>query len=167
MQSVEGASALADALKVNKSLTSINLDYNQIGAEGASALADALKMNRTLKSINLCVNAIGNEGASALADALKVNTAVTTINLRYNRIGNEGALTLADPLKVNTSVTCINLDNNATDGPNRARLSALIARNKRLRHLFFFDARPGLGLGLTAASTCSSNVAGHGAADMV
>jgi hypothetical protein len=38
-------------------------------------------------------------------------------------------------------VSCINLDNNAIGGPNRARLSALIARNKHLRHLFLFDAR--------------------------
>jgi hypothetical protein len=42
---------------------------------------------------------------------------------------------------VNTSVTCINLKNNAIDGSNIASLKALVARNKRFRSLFLFDAR--------------------------
>jgi hypothetical protein len=58
----EGASALADALKVNTSATSVELDYNQLGAEGASALAGALKVNMTLTSIDITSNQIGAEG---------------------------------------------------------------------------------------------------------
>jgi hypothetical protein len=41
----EDAAALADALKVNSSVTFINLEDNQIGNEGALALADALQVN--------------------------------------------------------------------------------------------------------------------------
>jgi Ran GTPase-activating protein (RanGAP) involved in mRNA processing and transport len=73
----EGASALADALTVNTSVTKINLKDNQFGAEGASALADALKVNTTVTTVVLWNNAIGDEGASVFADALKENMSVT------------------------------------------------------------------------------------------
>jgi hypothetical protein len=66
---------------------SIYLIYKEIGDEGALALADALKVNKSLTSIDLCYNKIGDEGASALADALKVNTSVTNIDLAYDEIG--------------------------------------------------------------------------------
>jgi Ran GTPase-activating protein (RanGAP) involved in mRNA processing and transport len=76
-----------------------------------------------------------------LVYALKVNTSLANINLAWNGIGAEGASALADALKVNTSLTEINLDGNAIDESNLARVVELIARNKRLRHLFLFDAR--------------------------
>jgi Leucine Rich repeat len=45
----EGAIAIADALKVNSSLTSLHLDENSIQQEGANAIADALQINTTLE----------------------------------------------------------------------------------------------------------------------
>jgi hypothetical protein len=46
-------------------LTNIEIFDNQIGATGASALADALKTNTSVTRINLDTNEIGAEGASA------------------------------------------------------------------------------------------------------
>eukprot|EP00019_Armaparvus_languidus_P001153 CAMPEP_0168591766 /NCGR_PEP_ID=MMETSP0420-20121227/7321_1 /TAXON_ID=498008 /ORGANISM="Pessonella sp." /LENGTH=76 /DNA_ID=CAMNT_0008627603 /DNA_START=431 /DNA_END=659 /DNA_ORIENTATION=+ len=43
---------LAEALKVNTTLTSIDLGYNKIGDAGAEQIAEALKVNKTLTSIN-------------------------------------------------------------------------------------------------------------------
>jgi hypothetical protein len=43
-----GITAIADALRVNGSLTSLNLRENWIGAEGAKALAPALAANGSL-----------------------------------------------------------------------------------------------------------------------
>ena len=42
----EGAKALAEALKVNTTLTSLNLDNNKIGKKERKALGAALKINR-------------------------------------------------------------------------------------------------------------------------
>jgi hypothetical protein len=79
---------------------------------------------------------------------------VTSIYLASNRIGNEGAATLVDALQVNTSLTRIDLDGNYNiDKSNRARIDALIARNKRFRSLFLFDARKML-LSLMCADEC-------------
>jgi hypothetical protein len=177
----EGASALADALQGNTSVTTINLDYNNIGAEGALALAnvlkvntfvtnislksngigikgalalaDSLKLNTSVTNINLTNNVIDDEGASTLADALKVNTSVTSINLDYNALGDEGASALADALKVNTSVISIDLRGIRSDKSHHTLVDELIACNKRLRHLFIFDARKML-LSLMCADEC-------------
>ena len=69
---------------------------NQIGNEGTSYLAESLKINSTLTSLNLygklfhlfeiisqleTGNQIGKEGTSYLAESLKVNSTLTSLNL--------------------------------------------------------------------------------------
>jgi hypothetical protein len=66
---------------------------------------------------------------------------VTQIGLNDNRLGKDGAAALADALEVNTSVSTLELDGNGIDESNRAIVDALVARNKRFRSLFLFDAR--------------------------
>jgi hypothetical protein len=83
-----------------------------------------------------------------------VNASVTYIDLNNNNINDEGASALVDALKVNTAVTTIHLHHNAFDESNRGRIDELMARNKRLRHLFLFDARRML-LSVTCSDLCS------------
>ena len=82
---------LAKALKVNTSLTKLNLFGNSIGDEGAMHLTNALKVNTSLTKLNLNANSIGAEGAKHLAEAHKLNTSLTTLGLSSNDIGDEGA----------------------------------------------------------------------------
>ena len=112
----EVAVALADALKENNSLTSINLERNHIGDEGAVALADVLKENSSLASLDLSLHNIGDKVAKALADALKANSSLASINLDSNHIGDEVAVALADALKENNSLIYINLIGNINIG---------------------------------------------------
>ena len=53
----KGARHLAEALKLNSGLTTLNLDCsgtgNMIGDEGAQHMAEALKMNSVLTTLNL------------------------------------------------------------------------------------------------------------------
>ena len=86
--------ALSEALKVNSTLTTINLEQNSIGPEGAAALSEALKVNSTLTTINLYGNSIGHEGAAALSKALKANSTLTTMDLRGNTCGLEASVAL-------------------------------------------------------------------------
>lgn len=55
-----------------------------IGPEGAKAIAKALEKNTTITSINLQCNEIGYQGA--IAAALKKNTTLSSIDLSDNRI---------------------------------------------------------------------------------
>ena len=47
--------------------------YNKIGDDGVKAIAEALKDNPVLTSLDLRLNHIGDEGAKAITEALKVN----------------------------------------------------------------------------------------------
>ncbi|KAL0239348.1 hypothetical protein GEMRC1_009456 [Eukaryota sp. GEM-RC1] len=119
----EGAKSLAEALKVNMAVTSIDLSWNFIGVEGARAVAEILKVNTTVSSFKLSGNSIGYEGAGALAEALIVNSTITSIDLSANSIGDGGAGALAEALKVNTTITNIDLMRNSI-GDEGARILA-------------------------------------------
>ena len=64
---------------------------NEIGAQGAAALAKALEVNASITTIDVASNKIGADGAAALAKALEVNASITNINLGDNQIGADGA----------------------------------------------------------------------------
>jgi len=52
-------------------LTSLNLEFNSIGVEGAKAIAEALKVNAVLTSLWLGSNNLGDAGKTAVQDAVK------------------------------------------------------------------------------------------------
>ena len=83
----QDATAIADALKVNGALTTLDLDYNEIGDHGATAIADALKVNGVLTTLWLTNNKIGDQGASAIGEALKFND---ELKLKELWVGNVG-----------------------------------------------------------------------------
>ena len=77
-----GATAIAEALHTNSSLTHLYLKWNEIKSPGASAFAKALEANRTLTHLCLCWNDIGESGARDLAHALKNhNTTLVYLSL--------------------------------------------------------------------------------------
>ena len=69
----EEIKALAVVLPLCGQLTELRLAVNEIGPEGARAIGEWLRDNRSLKVLDLTGNKIGAEGAKALADALRVN----------------------------------------------------------------------------------------------
>ena len=61
--------ALAATLRLNATLTSLNLGWNHLGEGGGRALAEALRLNSTLTSLDLNNNGLREEVQSALAQA--------------------------------------------------------------------------------------------------
>ncbi|XP_015748416.1 PREDICTED: uncharacterized protein LOC107328190 [Acropora digitifera] len=100
---------LTRTLRVNTSLSSLDLTNNSIGYEAANSLAQALRVNTSLSSLNLSWNSIGNEGANSLAQALRENTSLSSLNLLDSIICDEGADSLAQTLRVNTSLFSLDL----------------------------------------------------------
>ena len=125
-----GAAALADAIRVNSTVTMLAF-YNKltIGVEGAVELADALKWNSTVVTLDLVGNEIGNKGAAALAGTLKVNRTITTVGLRDNKIGVEGGVALASALISNNTVTTLNLRDNKIRATGAAALAEALKTN--------------------------------------
>ena len=108
-----GASALARALRVNCSLTCLNLELNRIDASGAEALGEALQTNCTLTHLYLMDGVIGDSGAEALSKALQLNCTLTSLDLQCNRIGDLGAEALATTLlSSGTQLSQLNLRHN-------------------------------------------------------
>ena len=63
---------------------------NNIGDEGGKAIGEALKVNTSLTKIDLYENNIGDEGGKTIGEALKVNTSLTEINLNGNKLVMKG-----------------------------------------------------------------------------
>ena len=74
----------------------LKLGYNRIRDEGAKALADALRVNGVLKTLDLYHNNIRAEGATAIAEALSDNGVLKSIDLRFNDLGDEGKGAIRD-----------------------------------------------------------------------
>ncbi|KAL0239384.1 hypothetical protein GEMRC1_009492 [Eukaryota sp. GEM-RC1] len=67
---------LIELLKVNTTVTNIDLNGIHVRTECVRALAEVLKVNTTITSIDLSMNSVGDAGDRALAEALKVNSIV-------------------------------------------------------------------------------------------
>ncbi|XP_066025397.1 NLR family CARD domain-containing protein 3-like [Pocillopora verrucosa] len=132
----DGATALAECLKYNTSLTELNLDQNDIGNDGAAALAECLKYNTSLTELILNSNEIGYNGAAALGESLKCNTSLTELSLDENEIGYDGAAALGECLKYNTSLTELSLAENEIGCDGAAALGECLKYNKSLTTLF-------------------------------
>ena len=81
-----------------------DLGFNSIGVEGAIAIAEALKVKTVLTELVLYDNSIGDEGAKAIAEALKVNAlkvqgVVTKLWLGNNNMGVAGKKAVRDAVK--------------------------------------------------------------------
>ncbi|MEQ2269769.1 hypothetical protein XENORESO_009422, partial [Xenotaenia resolanae] len=83
-----------------------SLRGNAVGMKGAKALANSLKCNRSLKSLNLQENSLGMDGAIFIATALKGNHQLAYINLQGNGIGESGAKVISDAIKA-SAPSCI------------------------------------------------------------
>ena len=92
----KGPQAIADVLRVSKSLTSINLSCNYIGVEGAKHIAKGICDSNSLMSIDLSDNEISTVGAKDIAQAIFFSASLTECNVRGNQIDAETATTLAN-----------------------------------------------------------------------
>ena len=71
--------ALAEALRFNTTVTSLNLYHNDLGEGGGRALAEELRVNTTLAKLDLGGNDLREGGWQALVEALRVNTTLESL----------------------------------------------------------------------------------------
>jgi Ran GTPase-activating protein (RanGAP) involved in mRNA processing and transport len=130
----EGITALADALRVCASVTSLSLGDNDLGDAGVEALSIGLKESKSLKTLDLSnrnesSNKFGPRGAMALASAIAViASSLTKILVGGNNLGDEGATFLCDALRESTVTKVQELDLRYNGiGPEGAKAVAAIA----------------------------------------
>ncbi|XP_004346161.2 hypothetical protein CAOG_05488 [Capsaspora owczarzaki ATCC 30864] len=139
----DGAKAFAEALKVNTTLTKLNLWANQIGEAGAQAIAEALKVNATLRTLYLDRNQIGDAGAKAIAEALKVNATLRTLYLDRNQFGDAGVQAIAKALQVNKTLSWLNLIDKQIGDAGAQALAEALRVNATLAVLYLRENRLG------------------------
>lgn len=155
----KGSLALADAVRVNNVLRSLDMSGNRVGVRGFQAFASALvlnttlrhlhlrktkdaggacgidtatRANRTLETLNISTNHIGDSGTAAIASALEVNPKLHTLDLRWNNVGILGAVGLCAALRVNQSLRVLLLQGNQIDDRASASLANAIRTNSSL-----------------------------------
>ena len=131
-----GAESLSQALKVNSSLSNLDLSVNFIGDPGAESLSQALKVNSSLTNLDLSCNGFGDLGAKSLSQALTVNSSLTNLDLRGNSIGHTGAESLSQALTVNFSLTNLDLRGNSIGHTGAESLSQALTVNSSLTNLY-------------------------------
>jgi len=132
----EGCKELANALKVNKSLTRLMIGFNAVGNEGCEALATVLKHdNTTLTDLNLAFNDIQSAGVSAIAQTLLCNKSLLRLDLSSNLIGTEGIQTLAEAMAVNQTLTSLNLKCTGMTCDSCKLLAPALEKNHSVTHL--------------------------------
>ena len=115
----EGPKAIADALLVCASLTSLDVRFNSISGNGASQLSTAVLGNTKIETfnkvpikemradsfteLNLSNKYIGVEGGMVVAGLLPVMPSLTKLNVKHNALG-EGAAVLRTAFHVLTVV---------------------------------------------------------------
>ncbi|KAF9930089.1 hypothetical protein BGZ67_005993 [Mortierella alpina] len=131
---------IAEALKTNSTLTTLDLKSSAIwddravalieelkaypiGDNGARALAEALKINSTLTTLILKNNGITDDGAEALAEVLHSNSTLVTLDLARNAIRLKGLLAFLELRKTNSLLTALDLGTNSF-GDNAAQALA-------------------------------------------
>jgi Ran GTPase-activating protein (RanGAP) involved in mRNA processing and transport len=78
------------------------LQLRVVGEGGGRAIAEALRVNTTLTELNLGSNDLGDGAGRAIAEALRVNTMLTSLELGGNRLGkDEGLRAIVETLRVN------------------------------------------------------------------
>ncbi|KAF4321352.1 hypothetical protein BBO99_00005036 [Phytophthora kernoviae] len=90
--------AIAQALRGNRSLQSLNLDNPVIRTneeEAIQYIGKMLQVNRVLTNLSLSKHQLTDNGAQVLAERLLDNRALRRLALRANRIGSTGASALA------------------------------------------------------------------------
>jgi len=111
-----GMSVLAQALRSNRSLTSLDVSGSLLGNVGASKVAAALQQSGAIAHVVLARNNIGAAGAVALSTVLDASSdtnhcELVSLDLQHNSgVGDEGAAALGGVLEENDVLTALRLD---------------------------------------------------------
>lgn len=154
---------IVDALRNNKTITSLDLGCNNLDAsksEGewnnldedidevydkygvyaiiedyAIVIANMIKENTTIVKLNLESNCPGEIGIDGISDALRVNTTITNLNLSRNNLEEYGTQKITDALYMNTTITKLNLSSNWLGEYGSLIIAEALIENTTLRSL--------------------------------
>ena len=120
---------ITSAIKINKSLTHLQLRGNNLSDDCSDSVSDMIAHNTKLKLLSLRDNSLGDLGFMRIADALKSNSHLEGISLRSNQADTNGLCHLSEALQFNKTLQGIRIMGNLTPTQN---ISKLVQRAKEL-----------------------------------
>ena len=180
-----GASFLASAFAVNKSLHTISIGHNPMGgtqsskrlafalmknlrlrilniagieiADGIEHFARLLETTRSLKELDLSANGIDDTGALSLGNALTVNRSVTNLNLKKNKFGDLGLSTISAALVTNTFISTLDIGGNRISDDGITKLCTVLSTATSVTDLDISDNNIGIDGAFCLADLIKSN----------
>eukprot|EP00457_Paulinella_chromatophora_P001456 gb/GEZN01001458.1/.p1 GENE.gb/GEZN01001458.1/~~gb/GEZN01001458.1/.p1 ORF type:complete len:802 (+),score=134.47 gb/GEZN01001458.1/:28-2433(+) len=128
-----GLDILTASLRLNNSITLLDLSYNKLGDAGVKKLADILPECPRIKKLGLGGNEITAQGVRHICNAAKKSGEVNgmvhslpSIHLNNNLIGDEGCAVLAELCRWNSTVAELHLEKNGITDKGAAMLADII-----------------------------------------
>ncbi|CAK9105363.1 Leucine-rich repeat-containing protein 74B [Durusdinium trenchii] len=104
--------ALGEMLAVNRSITVLNLSWNQLSGSTAELFLAGLKANKSVSTLDLQWNRLA-DAVGALSLALSKNKGLTHLDLSYNQLDARCCKELSRGLHVNTTILGLHMAGNA------------------------------------------------------
>lgn len=135
---------LCDAMIANRSIETLCLSRNSLGAEehrrllkpdlvlAGDGIGKMLLKNKTLTSLDLSWNSLRLAGASTIGRALKKNETLRSLFLQFNTFGDQGTQSIGYALKYNKSLVELDLSNNAIVPRSACVLANSLSHNETL-----------------------------------
>lgn len=125
------------SIRINTTLTNLNLSSNQIGDAGARALARALRDNTTLTNLNLSSNLFTIEAIEALAVIINIKP-LRILDLSHNKINAQGINPLACAIRENKTLFELDLGCNPIGHECIEFLAEALTINRTLKNLSLY-----------------------------
>lgn len=145
---LQGCVALAEALRVNSTVTSLILVANNITAEAAGELVKAILPSHTINAVDLSVNPLcsahvvassessATRGGAVIAQLVEPSVSVLlSLRLRDTKITDVDVALFADLLSENTSLQLLDLSYNKIGYLGAVDLARMLSHNSDLREL--------------------------------
>ena len=165
---VEGSIALADLIKDNEYLKTLNIADNPLTSEGINNICDSLTNNKNVlsellindtKCNDFCVckivnmlkknkelevftfigNKFTNKGIDMILSTLRMNNHLKQISLGNRYIDSQAFINLPDYLAFNKSLLILEIKSSKLEDENLKQLSKKILNNKTLIYLYLTD----------------------------
>ena len=156
-----GTHALGESFKLNSSLQSLEISYNDIKDNGltrilnnlpstlvrlavsncnltyngAVTIGKMLRINGTIKHLEISTNSIGDDGISAISDGLHVNTTLIQLVACYCKFHSKGAESVAIMLRANKTLKYLDISKNQIGDDGTTAIALSIQANTTLVQL--------------------------------
>ena len=126
----QGANHIAQYVKANRTVRTINIGWNKLTSEGAVMVCSALESNDKLESLRMSYNpAVGRKGAVAISSLLKSSTSIVSLDVRWNSLGDDGVMNILEALGTNRTLRDVMLGGNDLDPRTEALIAERLKKN--------------------------------------